>query len=56
MSEVEGCDAVDGGDGGGTATWLGEIHVCGVKPVIGSGSLAVERPSLLMAVLLLFSG
>lgn len=35
---MEGCAAVDGGDGGGTTTWLVKIHVCGVKPVIGSYS------------------
>ena len=32
VSEVEGCAAV-GGDSGGGATWLGEVHVCGVRTV-----------------------
>ena len=33
--EIEGCAAVDGGGGGGCATWLGEIHVRGVETVFG---------------------
>lgn len=31
--EMEGCAAVNGGSGGG-ATWLGEVHVCGVRTVL----------------------
>lgn len=34
--QMEGCAAVDncGGGGGRGATWLGEVHVCGLRTVL----------------------